>query len=464
MVSDTLLIRHLPASLTSEEVNGFLKHVGAIRVQIRESQLRKYKCAFAKFKNEQVAREVLLRIHQREVLDSRLIVEFAENDHLDHCENEKKKKTDEENEKSKMRDTFVRNLNNWTAGLNLTLPPPYHFKYRYPAPTAPTILNIANMLSYNVKFYTQVVHLMNKMNLPSPFESTFVLNENDVFNSFLSYILENVEKEEKDETRAPLSADEDSEKESELESDDDGDENTACYSSTAFPRKRASSLRLISKSAKTARLHKSTITVPSKNKNVPIEQVFEKFEGDTGVKKIRVNINTKNSDICRAQDTNPVVDEKDEETKDSDNGATNLEQNTEKQSVRETDATAQDGGTITAEELASNKISERDWQMLPFFKNYQPGIPCCRLYVKNLSKHVVVSDLNYIFGRYSKANSNELQSTFNIRLMQEGRMKGQAFITLPNVELAELALKETNGYIVKGKPMVIQFAKKAASQ
>lgn len=53
---------------------------------------------------------------------------------------------------------------------------------------------------------------------------------------------------------------------------------------------------------------------------------------------------------------------------------------------------------------------------------------------------------------------------FNIRLMQEGRMKGQAFVTLPTVELAELALKETNGYIMKGKPMVVQFAKTQVTQ
>lgn len=43
--------------------------------------------------------------------------------------------------------------------------------------------------------------------------------------------------------------------------------------------------------------------------------------------------------------------------------------------------------------------------------------------------------------------------------MQEGRMKGQAFIALQNEKLAEKALKETNGYILKTKPMVVQFAR-----
>ena len=38
-------------------------------------------------------------------------------------------------------------------------------------------------------------------------------------------------------------------------------------------------------------------------------------------------------------------------------------------------------------------------------------------------------------------------------------MKGQAFVTLQNVAQAELALNETNGFILKDKPMVVQFAK-----
>lgn len=43
--------------------------------------------------------------------------------------------------------------------------------------------------------------------------------------------------------------------------------------------------------------------------------------------------------------------------------------------------------------------------------------------------------------------------------MQEGRMKGQSFVTLQNVAQAQLALSEVNGYILKDKPMVVQFAK-----
>lgn len=45
--------------------------------------------------------------------------------------------------------------------------------------------------------------------------------------------------------------------------------------------------------------------------------------------------------------------------------------------------------------------------------------------------------------------------------MTEGRMKGQAFITLPNVDRAREALNETNGVMLQGKPLVVHFARSA---
>ena len=57
-----------------------------------------------------------------------------------------------------------------------------------------------------------------------------------------------------------------------------------------------------------------------------------------------------------------------------------------------------------------------------------------------------------------------LMSRFDIRHMTEGRMKGQAFIALPSSARAEKALAETNGFMLQGKPMVIQFARSAQSK
>lgn len=47
--------------------------------------------------------------------------------------------------------------------------------------------------------------------------------------------------------------------------------------------------------------------------------------------------------------------------------------------------------------------------------------------------------------------------------MTEGRMKGQAFVTLPSVAQAEKAVAETNGLMLQGKPLVVQFARSATA-
>ena len=44
---------------------------------------------------------------------------------------------------------------------------------------------------------------------------------------------------------------------------------------------------------------------------------------------------------------------------------------------------------------------------------------------------------------------------FDIVLMKEGRMKGQAFVGLPSERSAERALRDTNGYVLYDKPLVV---------
>ena len=42
-----------------------------------------------------------------------------------------------------------------------------------------------------------------------------------------------------------------------------------------------------------------------------------------------------------------------------------------------------------------------------------------------------------------------------MHVMQSGRMKGQAFIALPSEELAAIVLRDTNGYLLQDRPMVV---------
>ena len=56
---------------------------------------------------------------------------------------------------------------------SINYPSPPYLEYKYPIANKTIIENISRAL-YNVpKFYEQVLHLMNKMNLPVPFEGSF---------------------------------------------------------------------------------------------------------------------------------------------------------------------------------------------------------------------------------------------------------------------------------------------------
>ncbi|NWI39586.1 RBM40 protein, partial [Picathartes gymnocephalus] len=116
---------------------------------------------------------------------------------------------------------------------------------------------------------------------------------------------------------------------------------------------------------------------------------------------------------------------------------------------------------ISRKDLEKNRLSREDMEKYSVFKNYEPGDPNCRIYVKNLAKQVQEKDLKFIFGRYVDFQSEVERNMFDIRLMKEGRMKGQAFIGLPHEKAAAKALKEANGYVLFEKPMVVQFARSA---
>jgi U11/U12 small nuclear ribonucleoprotein SNRNP65 len=62
-------------------------------------------------------------------------------------------------------------LNGISAAFNVNYPISAKLRYEYPPINATTLENIASALISNPKFYTQTLHLMNKMNLPCPLVS-----------------------------------------------------------------------------------------------------------------------------------------------------------------------------------------------------------------------------------------------------------------------------------------------------
>ena len=116
---------------------------------------------------------------------------------------------------------------------------------------------------------------------------------------------------------------------------------------------------------------------------------------------------------------------------------------------------------ITQNELENNRMKIVELKELPVYRNYERGEVSSRLYIKNLTKNVEQFNLKFIYGRYVDWSNETHANAFDIRLMKEGRMKGQAFVTFSNEQSAEKALNETNGYLLFEKPMIVSFARSA---
>jgi U11/U12 small nuclear ribonucleoprotein SNRNP65 len=114
---------------------------------------------------------------------------------------------------------------------------------------------------------------------------------------------------------------------------------------------------------------------------------------------------------------------------------------------------------ITYNELQMNRATNDELKECSAFKNYKEGDPSMRLYIKNLSRQVTDKDMRYIYGRYIDWSLESHRISFDVRVMQQGRMKGQGFVGLPSEQIASTALNETHGYKLYDRPMIVQFAR-----
>lgn len=88
----------------------------------------------------------------------------------------------------------------------------------------------------------------------------------------------------------------------------------------------------------------------------------------------------------------------------------------------------------------------------PRFASWVPGTPSTRLFVKNLATKANEMELAHIFGRFSRTGTGD---DVSVRLMTRGKMHGQAFITFPDVEMAQQALDQAIGFLLHDRPMII---------
>ncbi|XP_036680268.1 RNA-binding region-containing protein 3 isoform X4 [Balaenoptera musculus] len=453
----TLLVRHLPAELTAEEKEDLLKYFGAQSVRVLSDKGRLKHTAFATFPNEKAAIKALTRLHQLKLLGHTLVVEFAKEQDQVHSpcpsSTEKKKKSDDtvEDDKEKKELDCLTIENGIAPNHGLTFPLNSCLKYMYPPPSSTILANIVNALASVPKFYVQYEDYM-PLHAPLPPASPQPPQE-------------------------PPLPDEDEElssKESEYESSDDEDRQrmTKLMELANLQPKRPKTIK--QRHVRKKRKIKDMLNIPSSASHSSLHPVLlpsDVFDQPqpVGNKKIEFHISTDMSAAFKKDlEKEQNCEEQNCDLPASEVDASNIgfgkifpKPNLSIAEEIKEDSDEMPSECISRRELEKGRISREEMETLSVFRSYEPGEPNCRIYVKNLAKQVQEKDLKFIFGRYVDFSSETQRIMFDIRLMKEGRMKGQAFIGLPNEKAAAKALKEANGYILFGKPMVVQFARSA---
>ncbi|RMX56550.1 hypothetical protein pdam_00007187 [Pocillopora damicornis] len=464
-MSTKLLVRHLPSQLSVHEKTDLLKHFGAKEVICMERRGKLRDAAFAEFSTQAQTAQAISQLHQSEVLGSRLTVEYAKPHHehlaaqqcsrvspsiaLDENKNDDKEtrklETEQAGSKVKVKSGDTQGMAP-SLGIKYNCNPSLH--YVYPPVNTAILTNIAHTLACVPKFYVQVLHLMNKMNLPAPFGQITPTPP------FLGEGPEAPQAASSDDDRS-MSSDE-----SELESDEEEREKRA--KERAEHAQRMSASKPGKSAQKRHKVNLPTSKPPAKKfkassstKQIPVEKAFEQPSGQP--KRIEFKLIEAISNIFESAAYTEATAVAPPEAEgfgrfappaDLEDDKDELEEEEEEEESFSEDSSE----FISSAELRRNRISTKEMPEISAFKNYTPGDPTCRLYIKNLAK-TVEEKHEVCFSMWIKTAL--FCCRFDIRLMKEGRMKGQAFVTLPSEEKAKKALRDAHGYILQGKPMVI---------
>lgn len=95
--------------------------------------------------------------------------------------------------------------------------------------------------------------------------------------------------------------------------------------------------------------------------------------------------------------------------------------------------------------------------LFPVLQNYKKGKPSHKLYVKNIAKAVTREELSRVYSGLLKGQVKQVP--FSVRHFTSGKLRGQAFVTLPDKRTASRALRLTHGLMLKGKPIVVVYGK-----
>ncbi|XP_065854167.1 U11/U12 small nuclear ribonucleoprotein 65 kDa protein isoform X2 [Euphorbia lathyris] len=426
----TLLIRHLPEAIPHDTLSRLFSHYGATSVRPCSAGRMK-NCAFVDFQNEALAYQAQCQLNGLRFLGKVLAVERA------HKQNEDNKNKESEMQfpkdyisvSSMKKDHSGDCTKSMPASepiaprLGVDYPFPPHLEYAYPPPDGNILTNIVNALIAVPRFYTQVLHLMNKMNIPAPFRMALPTPPLPPSAPAPAPPPPPPPAVATKRQLADLSS-----SESEMESDEDVDGKVSPLRAAKSGRKRVKRESIVGPAFDKDVVHEDVGVKPSSlvPKEIP---VVKKKNSVLQIKIVpKVIQNEQKDDSIMKEPEEPAIEGLDHKL------------------------------YATPEEIESNKLAPEEILSLPKFKNYTVGNPSSVLYIKNLSKDIVADDFFYIFGSLF-GSTDAAKIDLEVKLMKEGRMRDQAFVTFPSAELAHQALNLVNGYVFKGKPMIIQFGR-----
>lgn len=466
-----LLLHNFPRTFSEADTRQLLQLFDPISIEI----LAPYRAVYAKFSSKQHARDVLVVLHQQILDGQRLYVEYAEGNARDMTAVLKRSgaandKRDEINcAKASIGATVgevLRKLYATSDNVNFNQPPPSHLRYNYPLVNRDIVDSISIALETSRKFYVQVLHLMNRMNLEPPFvpgDKKLKFEPQIELQPKPSSTSEDVSTQTEEiawqnfirNKRKRVASDE-----SELDTTSSDDEETVKMTQ---PQQKftANRISMRSKLKQRRMLKMQRIQMEANGEKRPtadaIPSMSSVFDSPHPVARAIKIIAPR---ILQPTATNEIQIE------------TIPIDSSERATIDESATSA----ILTDDQIRENRVPDDQLKTHPLFQGYEPGAVTNRLYIKNIAKEVTEDDLRAIYHRYLEQNCNGVGNvrSIDIRLMQTGRMKGQAFVTFngPYLEcihridaaqkykMITKALSETNGLIVKSKVLVVTYGKK----
>eukprot|EP00048_Salpingoeca_helianthica_P021891 m.1130 g.1130 ORF g.1130 m.1130 type:complete len:461 (-) comp658_c0_seq1:1-1383(-) len=457
VLKTVLMVRHVPPlspALTTE----LFSHYGAMSVYKSG-----FDCVKLVFPDENMSLKAMLALHQQKIFGSIISVEYCPAIEASSIDSSARAKAGEEAKHS------------FDVGFG---PSPLLY-YKYPPPCKRVLENISQAIATVPRLYVNVLHLMNKMNLPPPF---LTMETEDVPN------IDPRQRPARDVQVADASTQcgfATLSDESEVSSDPDP-EAWAAFRATPFahPVKPVTTKRRVAPPAPLTGKRARVLAVSTTAGVGASGAIREAGKEEVNRAASATALDAPILPAAPAANTQPTV-----------TFAELFEGASSAHLVTETASTPTPTPTIQVVlrnppppqpvpsspapppsharvdllgPMTTTWLSEKELvagraptsELLERFADYQAGTPTSMLYVKNIARKATHAELVRIFGGFLGSPADPAA----IEHFTQGRMRNQAFVRLPSPAAALLAIRAVHGFILHGKPLIVSFAKQQQQQ